>query len=124
MVGGRFTLGDRLGAKTVNCRVRGCKRTWLDVSANPVLASGGDQNQGLCEPCRKKFATLADRTLPCSRPGCYELFSPHRRSPLKKFCSSLCREALRRVRQRELHWRRYHSPALERNGCWPQLPFS
>lgn len=40
----------------------------------------------------------------CSRPGCYEVFSPERRSPLKKFCSCLCREALRRVRRREARW--------------------
>lgn len=42
--------------------------------------------------------------IPCSRPGCYELFPPERRSPLKKFCCALCREALRRVRQREARW--------------------
>jgi hypothetical protein len=44
--------------------------------------------------------------IPCSRPGCYELFSPQPRSPLKKFCSCLCREALRRVRRREARWQR------------------
>jgi hypothetical protein len=42
----------------------------------------------------------------CSRPGCYELFAAERRSPLKAYCSSLCRQALRRVRQREARWRR------------------
>jgi hypothetical protein len=42
--------------------------------------------------------------IPCSRPGCYELFSPVRRSPLKRFCCALCRKALRRVRQREARW--------------------
>jgi hypothetical protein len=47
--------------------------------------------------------------LPCSRPGCYELFSPSRRSPLKKFCCALCREALRRVLQRETRWQRRFS---------------
>lgn len=40
----------------------------------------------------------------CSRPGCYESFPPDRRWPLKKFCCALCREALRRVRQREARW--------------------
>jgi hypothetical protein len=55
--------------------------------------------------------------IPCSRPGCYELFSPQRRSPLKKFCCALCREALRRVRQREACWRRRFSAlADERHG--------
>jgi predicted nucleic acid-binding Zn ribbon protein len=42
--------------------------------------------------------------IPCFRPGCYELFLPEPRSPLKKFCCALCREALRRVRQREARW--------------------
>jgi hypothetical protein len=43
--------------------------------------------------------------IPCSRPGCYELFLPEQRSPLKRFCSCLCREALRYVRQREARLR-------------------
>jgi hypothetical protein len=38
---------------------------------------------------------------PCDRPGCYELFAPQPRSPRQHFCSSACRQALRRVRQRE-----------------------
>jgi len=42
--------------------------------------------------------------IPCSRPGCYERFPPSRRSPLKKFCSALCRQALRRVERREARW--------------------
>lgn len=42
----------------------------------------------------------------CSRPGCYELFHTHPRSPLQKFCSPLCRRALRRVLVREARWRR------------------
>ena len=44
--------------------------------------------------------------IPCARPGCYRLFPPHRRSPLRKFCCTLCRDALRRVRQREARWQR------------------
>ncbi len=39
--------------------------------------------------------------LPCSRPGCYVLFLPSPRSPDQHFCSGSCRQALRRVRQRE-----------------------
>lgn len=38
---------------------------------------------------------------PCHRPGCYECFLPAPRSPGQRFCSGLCRLALRRVRQRE-----------------------
>jgi hypothetical protein len=43
--------------------------------------------------------------LPCSRPGCYVLFLPSPRSPDQHFCSSSCRQALRRVRQREARLR-------------------
>jgi predicted nucleic acid-binding Zn ribbon protein len=48
--------------------------------------------------------------LPCHRPGCYVLFLPSARSPDQKFCSAPCRQALRRVRQREarLRLRRRH----------------
>jgi len=50
--------------------------------------------------------------IPCSRPGCYVLFAPESRSPLKKFCCALCQRALRRVHQREARWRgRTFSPA-------------
>ena len=40
----------------------------------------------------------------CARPGCYEHVVTTARSPLKKFCSANCCEALRRVRQRERRW--------------------
>jgi hypothetical protein len=39
---------------------------------------------------------------PCRRPGCYELFEFKSRSPQQQFCSCQCRQALRRVRQREV----------------------
>jgi hypothetical protein len=45
------------------------------------------------------------RGLPCSRPGCYVLFLPSLHRPDQKFCSDLCRKALRRVRQREARHR-------------------
>jgi predicted nucleic acid-binding Zn ribbon protein len=44
--------------------------------------------------------------LPCSRPGCYVLFLSSPRSPDQHFCSGSCRQALRRVRQREARLRR------------------
>ena len=40
----------------------------------------------------------------CFRPGCYVRYSVTTRSPQQCFCSSACRNALRRVRQRETHW--------------------
>jgi hypothetical protein len=49
---------------------------------------------------------LKSRGLPCCRPGCYVLFLPSSRSPDQHFCSGSCRQALRRVRQREARLRR------------------
>ena len=49
----------------------------------------------------------AEKKLGCQRPGCYEHFSVSSRSPLQKFCSFLCRLALRRVVVRERRWRAY-----------------
>lgn len=43
-------------------------------------------------------------TFSCSRPGCYVLFNITSRSPLQKYCSCGCRQAMRRVRQRETRW--------------------
>jgi len=40
----------------------------------------------------------------CDRPGCYRRFTPPPRSPLQKFCSSSCHNALRTVLRREQRW--------------------
>ena len=40
----------------------------------------------------------------CDRPGCYVPFAPSKRSPRQRFCSSSCRQALRRVIERERRW--------------------
>ena len=40
----------------------------------------------------------------CFRPGCYVRFRVTSCSPQQCFCSSACRNALRRVRQREAYW--------------------
>ena len=41
----------------------------------------------------------------CQRPGCEEWFALSSRSPCRKFCSPSCRQALRRVIERERRWR-------------------
>lgn len=40
----------------------------------------------------------------CNRPGCYQRFTPPPRSPLQRFCSLDCCNALRCVRLRERRW--------------------
>ena len=50
-------------------------------------------------------ARAADlKKVTCARPGCYQCFEPHLRSPSQRFCSPLCRKALRRVLIRERRW--------------------
>lgn len=56
------------------------------------------------------------KKISCSRPGCYELFDLHPRSPLQKFCCALCRQALGRVLQRERRWRRRRGPWARRGA--------
>jgi hypothetical protein len=76
MAAGKFTLADRLGAKSVPCRVAGCSRTWIQLSSKAfglggiVAASAGDATEGMCDPCREKFRTLQDAVRPCDRKGC------------------------------------------------------
>jgi hypothetical protein len=75
-----------------SCRYRERVRQRQEEAQTPPTAGEGHREEADSEK------------IPCLRPGCYELFSPQRRSPLKKFCSCLCREALRRVRRREARW--------------------
>lgn len=56
--------------------------------------------------------TPGGKVSPCSRPGCYELFELTTRSPCQKFCSCLCRQALRAVLLRE--WRYWHGLTYSR----------
>jgi hypothetical protein len=58
------------------------------------------------------------RLWPRSRPGCYVLFSLSPRSPQRRFCSCPCRQALRRVRQRQARLRkRRRRGRLGRRPC-------
>jgi hypothetical protein len=52
---------------------------------------------------------------PCQRPGCYACFQPSPRSPQQRFCCPSCRQALRRVRQREVACRQ-----RRRHGARPR----
>ena len=51
----------------------------------------------------------------CARPGCYELFVVRPHSPPQRFCTSACRQALRRVEQREQRLR-----SRRRRGIGPR----
>jgi hypothetical protein len=55
-------------------------------------------------PCEGYHKAQAGEKFSCSRPGCYQCFTRSTRSPLQSFCSFSCRQALRRVLQRESRW--------------------
>ena len=81
-----------------NCRYRQRQRESSRASASTVSP------EGIGFPCEGQRAAEIPQELgncPCDRPGCYELFVLQARSPQQHFCSSACRQALRRVRQRE-----------------------
>jgi hypothetical protein len=60
--------------------------------------------QVCCEPCEGHHPPGAEKKFSCQRPGCYEQFVVSPRSPGQKFCSPLCRQALRCVLRREALW--------------------
>lgn len=71
-----FTLADRLGARSNPCSVRGCSRTWLQMTGRVAKlggragASDTDPTSGMCDPCREKFPKLVDVQRACDRTGC------------------------------------------------------
>ena len=69
-------------------------------------------------------ATIAEKfaAQPCQRPGCYAVFALQPRSPQQRFCSSSCRQALRRVLDRERRWRRRRRQGIRPRRCRPRPP--
>lgn len=113
-----FTLGELLGAKTVPCRVRGCTRTWADLTGSkalPAAATPGNaasgETAGMCEPCAKKFAATRDEQRACDRPGCTGTWTWSRqeqlegwvakRPPPRRLCAS-CAEQLAGLQPKEV----------------------
>ena len=118
---GGFTLADRLGARAVPCRVPGCTRTWLQLGGKSLaLVSRGsvtgqpaaeDAGAGMCEPCKKKLATLHDKQRRCDVPGCQhtwtwtvaeqlEAFATHKPPP-KRICAD-CEGKLAALEDKEV----------------------
>jgi len=56
-------------------------------------------------PCEGHHKPPGEKISCCARPGCYVLFVPCCGYVPQKFCSGLCRQALRVVRVREARWR-------------------
>ena len=76
--------------------------TVLDASGAAVLDSSRAAAAGCCPAEREGHHDHGStKKNCCHRPGCYERFEIPDRSPLKKFCNADCRQALRRVLERE-----------------------
>lgn len=76
-------------------------------------------------PCEGQRAAEIPEKVPscsCSRPGCYVEFELHPRSPQQHFCSLACRQALRRVLQRERRHRERRRLGIEPRRCRPRGP--
>ena len=116
MAAGKFTLADRLGAKSMPCRVPGCARTWLQLSSKAFGLGQGSSDEdaasaGMCEPCREKSRRLHDVERKCDRPGCtgtwtwtaeaqLEAFAADR-APPKHLCAA-CQSLLDSLEDKEI----------------------
>ena len=85
------------------------------VTAQEALLAAAESHQTPPASAREGQHPAGDRTIfYCERPGCEEYFTPTRRSPCQKFCSPSCRQALRRVIERERRWRQRSRQARRR----------
>jgi hypothetical protein len=84
-----------------------------ETAVNPTTAGEGQRPAF----CGQKYCLHS-----CARPGCYVLFVVSQRSPCQKFCSVLCRQALRRVLDREKKWQRRRDERLRRRWQSPRSP--
>ena len=104
----RASEGGRRCRREQACRYRQRLRERRACAEN----AAGAACEGYQQPAAEKKSC-------CQRPGCYEHFSPSPRSPLQKFCSWLCRQALRRVLIREGRWRDYFAARAAASGEQP-----
>ena len=116
MAAGTFTLADRLGAKSLPCRVPGCTRTFIQLSSKafslgPGTSDGDGASEGMCEPCREKSRRIHDLERKCDRPGCtgtwtwtaaaqLEAFANDRPAP-KHLCAA-CQSLLDTLEDKEI----------------------
>lgn len=91
----RATENGKQRRRSQSCRYR--RRVREGKLTSRDTADGPREGQRPAEFSKK---------IPCRRPGCYELFDSHPRTPCRKFCCSLCRRALWRVIERETRWQR------------------
>jgi hypothetical protein len=89
MAAGTFTLADRLGAKSLPCRVPGCTRTYLQLSSKALGLgrAAGDDADGMCDPCREKSRRVHDLERKCDRAGCANTWTWSAAAQLQAFAT-------------------------------------
>jgi hypothetical protein len=99
------------------CRQAQCQRNRARrrAQAQVMAESGRETSPSSCEGQRAARIPENSEICTCDRPGCYELFVARPHSPPQRFCSPACRQALRRVEQREQRLR-----ARRRRGIGPR----
>ncbi len=120
----RTTPGGQARRRAQCCRYRVRKRecqhsensTPVDAD-QPVDAERPVDSEPPREGQRAAEIPQNPGTCACDRPGCYDLFVRQPRSPDQHFCSSACRQALRRVldRERRLRARRRRGTPARRH---------
>ena len=90
------------------------------VASSPPVT--GPPAAAACEGQRP--ATIPEKfsSQPCQRPGCYAVFVLQPRSPQQRFCSCSCRQALRRVLDRERRWRQRRRQGVRPRRRRPRPP--
>jgi hypothetical protein len=80
------------------------RRQTADIQTVPSKTPDSTRN---CSPqtCEGQRPASHVELFRCKRPGCEVHFALTSRSPCQRFCSSSCRQALRRVIERERRWR-------------------
>jgi len=90
------------------------------VAPSPPVT--GPPAPAACEGQRPATIPEKSSSQPCQRPGCYAVFVLRPRSPQQRFCSPSCRQALRRVLDRERRWRRRRRQGIRPRRRRPRPP--
>lgn len=101
----RASEKGRAARREQSRRRRARQREQPQAGAHPLEAERQRAPKPLPERgCEGHPSPRLGKKSSCDRPGCYEGFDRSNRSPWQRFCSALCRGALRLVRLRERRW--------------------
>jgi hypothetical protein len=103
----RQTPNGRQNRRAQARRYRGrcTERRQAAATQDALPATSDSANAEAAPACEGRRPAREFAFFCCQRPGCEDHFAPTRRSPCQKFCSPACRQALRRVLERERRWR-------------------